>query len=589
MPRYNKPYVREMLWGSVVKLYNYDMKGFRSHILWGKGCLLYRLEALMPEIALPIRMHECRDYGGKEEASFETTLAGLTVRLEEGKGVKMEEGFPSDIPFTVSSESMIARIYLLAKPKGEKGKADTYRTNEGVLFTINGQTHGAFPKSLFGRDKVNMNRLADSLLVAVDCSNISVGAREDLFMNSRDRLSNGELRKAVESEIQNIIGHHQGLRAIRTRRREEEISRRLSDSKPLEDILKSIFKSSPSLAAMFLTGQRLSSPFQKYGGNGTGNEGGGQELGEGKGQSDSPFSGKPYPTYFKFHNKRYGQTLLRNSEAGRRCRLKFDTDVENSYFRRSQQPGKYVVEILEGANGGMELSHSLTLHNGVASWSIEIPEELKVGHSITLQCHVYDEVNSEGFTNVARLTIISKSPHGKGKGIRTSRHKDKDNLSDGKGRDAYAGIEMPDIVRVTQNEWVEYEFDQYSGCKIIRDVDDKNGEERTICTFYVNVDNLYLKTEMKGRGTDPRIIEDKFVYGNVLLGLALVHDLNKTHETSQPADGLYQEIQKERLTIEDYVLHTTRAVAPFIIPMIDYLGSLPDDEAALLAQAGDED
>jgi len=149
---------------------------------------------------------------------------------------------------------------------------------------------------------------------------------------------------------------------------------------------------------------------------------------------------------------------------------------------------------------------------------------------------------------------------------------------------------MPDIVRVTQSQWVEYDgFDQYTGCKIVRDVDDKDGEERTIWTFYVNVDNLYLRTEMKGRGTDPRIIEDKFVYGNVLLGLALVHDLKKTHETSQPVDGVYEEIHNERLSIEDYVFHTTRAVAPFIIPMIDYLGSLSDGETALLAQAGDED
>ena len=47
-----------------------------------------------------------------------------------------------------------------------------------------------------------MGRLAKSLLVIVDCSQLTVAAREDLFMNSRDRLSNGELRKAIEEELE---------------------------------------------------------------------------------------------------------------------------------------------------------------------------------------------------------------------------------------------------------------------------------------------------------------------------------------------------------------------------------------------------
>jgi hypothetical protein len=59
VPKYNQAYAEESEWGSLLKLYNYDMKGFASHILMKDG-LLYRLEILLPEIALPVRMHECR-------------------------------------------------------------------------------------------------------------------------------------------------------------------------------------------------------------------------------------------------------------------------------------------------------------------------------------------------------------------------------------------------------------------------------------------------------------------------------------------------------------------------------------------------
>ena len=39
----------------------------------------------------------------------------------------------------------------------------------------------------------------------------------------------------------------------------------------------------------------------------------------------------------------------------------------------------------------------------------------------------------------------------------------------------------------------------------------------------MNVDNLYLKSEMKPVGANAELLRNRFVYGNVLLGLALLH------------------------------------------------------------------
>ena len=75
---------------------------------------------------------------------------------------------------------------------------------------MNGQTHGAIPKTFFSRSAVKMGRLAKSLLIVVECSNLSVDAREDLFMNSRDRLSGHELRKAIEESLEDLISKHPG-------------------------------------------------------------------------------------------------------------------------------------------------------------------------------------------------------------------------------------------------------------------------------------------------------------------------------------------------------------------------------------------
>ncbi len=575
MPEYNKPYSREIDYGSAIKLYNYDMKGFTSHILMKDG-LLYRLEALLPEIALPVNLHECRDFAGVKEKSFVTPLAGLTVRLEEGKGGNVEDGFPDSVPFRVRGERMVAKIYAF-----KEGRASTYTTNESVIFSINGQTHGVLPRSLFGRNKVKLGRLSDSLLVMVDCSEISVDAREDLFMNSRDRLSQHELRKDIEAEIEEILSKHPNLKQLANARAQQEIGNRLADSKPLEQVLNSILKSSPTLAALFREGQRLGNPFNSKPGelqggkNGTGT---GEKGGHGPGEE--PFVGKQHPTYFRFYQKKDGDVLERNCEFGRRCRVTLETDVENEYFKRTSNPGWYDVEVLETTGGkheeGLNPQNSLILHDGLAHWSIELPEEIEVGETITLQLTVSDDTLNDPFTNILRLTVGPQSEHSGGKG-----GKRRSSTSGGGGKQP-VGIEMPNVIPVKQDEWPRYGFDKTSACKIVQESDGSY-------TFYINIDNLYLRHEMKYSRDDPLLMEAKFKYGNVLVALALIQDdrerQKRPNASAQQPDGT----SSEDIPIASRVLDTTRALGPFMVPMINYLGSLSRDDVAVAATAGDEE
>ena len=408
LPEKNKAYVRNLSWGSVLKLYEYDMKGFSSHALM-KGGLLGRLELMLPGIALPVRVHECRPFGGDPRRSFETTLLGLSARLEANRAKNLEEGFPTSALIQLADQDLPVEIYAF-KPK----KADAYRSTEGIVFTINGQTHGAISKAFFSRRRVKMGRLADSLLLMVDCSRLSVDAREDLFMNSRDRLSNGELRKEIEGEMEELVGRHHGLRALRDRRRAAEIAQRLEDSKPLEDVLDTLFRASPTLNRLFLQGQRLSRP-HRAGTNGGTNDGTGQP---------GKFVGKPHPTYFRFAKKPEADLLRRSAEKGRRCRIKFETDVVNDYFKRPSVPGRYFVEVVGGPVEGRDVVHSLVLHDGVANWSIRLPKDLDVGDEVTLQCTVADDSLIDPFVNVVEISIVPQGQRESGKRSRRERRLD---------------------------------------------------------------------------------------------------------------------------------------------------------------------
>jgi hypothetical protein len=585
MPENNKPYSRTVEYGSAIKLYEYDMKGYRSHALMKDG-LLFRLELLLPGIALPVRIHECRRYQGVPERSFANTLVGLTARLDENRGQNLEQGYPTSVPFSVRGQEMVARIYAF-----KEGKAESYRTNEGVIFTINGQTHGSLPKTLFARQSVRMSRLASSLLVVVDCSKLSVDSREDLFMNSRDRLSNGELRKALEEELEDLISRHPGLRELREKRRNEEVAERLKESKPLEDVLSSILKSSPSLSRLFQLGQRLSRPHRGDTSNQNGNED------DSSTSKPGSFRGRHHPTFFRFHKVKAGQPLERTAQLGRRCRMKFETDVENEYFSRPVLPGHYHIEILEGPLTGPEIDHNLVLHDGVANWSLSLPaERLSLGDEVVVQCTVTDETLQEPFVNIATLRLEAVTKPGTGAGIR-DRKSDSEGKQSGSGsvkpnangdKAVNLGIQMPTIIRVRSDDenWRRHKFDEFTACKVLEDAGGDADDEDSVFTFYVNADNRFLRTDMKLGEEDVALTEAKFVYGNVLIGLALIHESRRGngHGGHRSIDG-----EETEVSIEDVVENTTRALSPFLVPMIDNHGALSPDQAGELAAIGDDE
>lgn len=571
MPDANNAYAREIAWGSAIKLYEYDMKGFSSHALMRDG-LLSRMEAMLPEPALPIRIHECRDYKG-HAGSFATTLVGLSVRLEDNRAENLEAGFPDSIPFKVEGETMTARIYAF---KGDS--ASTYRTNEGIIFTINGQTHGTIPMTIFSRNAVKMGRLADSLLVTIDCSGISVRAREDLFMNSRDRLRNTELRKALEDQLEDILKQHSGLKELRERRQREEMERRLSESRPLEEILESLLKASPALSNLFLPGTRIMRPFKKA-------ETQGKKGTDGKSHGgEEPYKGATHPTYFKFQKKEYGQVLTREFELGRRSRLSFETDAVNDYFSRSSNPGRFLVEVLEPPELE-EPNWSLTLHDGIASLSVVMPEELVIGDKITLQFTVQDEVIPEPFVNVANLTAKPNVSRKGGEG-----RKRREGEGTGGDETGPTGMSLPNITEVKEEEWAKYKFDRFSACDIVQDANPED-ENQSVYTFRINVDNVHLLTDIKGGKDDPRLQRAKFVFGNVLLGLSLIQHYQELEKTRTAGNGNGNGISHlpEELTLELFVREASRAFAPFLLPMIDRLGALSEDDVGILGSIGDDE
>lgn len=527
---YSEPYSEKFEYGTFIKLYEYQLKGYKTII---KLDLYYRLSLLLPNIALPITMYECRGY---DSASDYIVMSGLSVRLDEDKSDNLEPGFPSSCEMEVEGEKMKVLIYAF-----KQGKREKYARNEGIIFLVNGQAHGFLPQTFFERKSVGMSYISDSILVLVDCSKFNRRTQEDLFMNSRDRLRDTPIRDKIIEQLEDLIKNHEGLRALREKRRKEEMENKLSDSKPLKEVLEKIIKKHPSLSKFLIEGGKISNPFN---------------LDNCKTKEE--FAGKRFPTYFKL-TKDYEKDNPKIAYKNKRFRIQFETDAENDYFDRDNEPGQFSIycENHEIKN------YTLNLWNGLATLTVELPENANIDDILYFKTETIDDSRVEPFINEFFVKIKEQEIQSNGEqGKRKSPPGEK---GLGKSRKIPSGLSLPNIqgLKKKDENWSKH-FNDDEDALDIKD----SGEG--YYDFYINLDNKFLLHEIKNNKNDPSYLEKRFEIGITLIGMSLLNFLeeqqNKSNDNQTNETSIYKHISK-----------ISRAIAPVFLPMIDTLADLKTD------------
>ena len=540
-PRGNRAYARAARWGTAIKLYEYQMPR-KSHVLRRDG-LLQRLDLLLPRPALPIRLHECRNYAGGP-GSFDTNLNGITVRLDDDRSENLEAGFPASNPIAVRGYQLPASIYAF-----KRGKADNYKNTEGILFAVNGQTQGFLLQHFFRRKAVNLDRLHESLLAIVDCTGLSGRLREDLFMNSRDRMEEGELLKEIEDELEISLRSHQGLRDLRQQRVQEDAAAKLQDSKPFRETLEVIIRKSPAIARLFSGSGSLPNPFRPVNAPGA-----------------KPYTGKRHPTVFKFRDMVYGEELARTTPKNMRSRISFTTDVVNDYFDRREFPGSFLLHPSDLPTYGLVPNHSLNLNNGVATLNLKLPEGAAEGQSYSYRLVVQDDTLIFPFENRFTVTVGPHQTSSGGNGTRPPRPQQGPDIGT-----APSGLDIPQPNHVFKPDWSQYGFNEYSALKV---VDDSDNEANPSYSYYINMDNIYLQSELKASKENLDLIRARWEFGMMLVALALLRpggngrDADRSSATESESEPLPQ----------DEVYKVTAAIAPVLLPLIEHLGALSNDD-----------
>jgi len=420
----------------------------------------------------------------------------------------------------------------------KKGKHEKFTKDEGIVFTINGQTHGYLSKAFFNRKGVGMNYLADSILVILDCSEIDGRERENLFMNSRDRLSTCPLKTEIENELEDVLKKHPGLGILKDKRRKEEIESKLSDQQPLADILQDILKKSPTLSRLFVQGKKLSSPFNM----------------EGASQKEE-YEGKEFPTVFSL-SKKFNHDTPKHAHLNSKFRVEYKTDVANDYFDRGKDPGTFKLFV----NGNESENKDINLWNGYAYLNVFL-DKSKVGDLIHFRSEVKDVSRAQAIVEDFYIKVIEPLVKTESEGGQRKKPASDKPGADTKKPDGFA---LPNIIEVsrdnrTKHSWEEQGFNEESALIV-------KGSEQDGYDFFVNVDNIHLLSEIKSaKTTDIQVLQAKYKFGLVLVGLSILNYDNKNPK---------EENQDENNNIFTIVAQLSKAISPVIIPMIDTLGAL---------------
>uniref|UniRef100_UPI00404B3956 hypothetical protein n=1 Tax=Fulvivirga sp. TaxID=1931237 RepID=UPI00404B3956 len=329
--------------GTVIKLYSYDLPaGSRSVI---SRDLNQSINEYLFEPALPILTVDKKERY-PDDRNLERPLYGLKRRLEQDDNKYVEDYFSETYTDDLFGDNGLAKVtcYVFKNKVDDKTAKETkdtirnefFKNNMSVLFSVNGQVQGHYTYEFIVRS-LEMNMLKHHLLIHVDCTNMDIDFRNKLFMASRDRLKDGEETRSLRHFLAKKLKSNDRLSDIYKKRR-QQIS---FDEGDTNKLIQSISKKLPFNSELM---QLLNKTFKLEHIKDDHDKKGNQKTGTRK--EKEPFNPNRFPTRFKLKvPEKDGQKAV-NIPRGSEKRLFFDTDVENNYFDRIEEPGKLKIALV---------------------------------------------------------------------------------------------------------------------------------------------------------------------------------------------------------------------------------------------------
>lgn len=437
---------RKFTTGTVIKLYSYDLpSGSRSVI---SRDLNQSINEYLFSPALPIYTIDTPDRYPMDR-NLQREFYGLKRRLEEDGSKYVAEFFSEELSDRTMGRIKVTCYVFRPRVDGKTAKEskasiqrEFFKNNMSVLFSVHGQVHGHYTSEFITRS-LKFQLLKDYLLIHVDCTDMKLEFRNELFMASRDRLKGGEESRNLRHKLAEVLTTGR-LKEI-YKERKSSISVESEDTK---DMLRDFTKNLPLQSDLVkLLGQTFKLDDRRDG-KATSKK---KDKKKEKEQDDPPFLPQRFPSYFRLDRGGNGKTPLVKLPRGGERTVRFSTDVEDDYFDRVNEPGELKIAVLEeGTNQGKggdkpgtpreprELLNVVksSPHKGTIRIALNPTDEVQVGDSLRVEA----ELSAPGGTFEEFFLVKITDPDKKAK----KKDKGKD--------DPDTSIGLPELVLVYKDE-----------------------------------------------------------------------------------------------------------------------------------------
>jgi len=532
---------RKFKTGTILKLYSYQFPTGYSAF---SQELNQSLNEFLFEPALPLlTVDNAERYPNNK--ILVTDLFGLKRRLEKERKDYIEDVFSETYLDSVFGEAKVTCYVFKAKREGRDVKQTKddissryYKNGMAVMFSINGQVHGHYTSEFITRT-LKFNLLKDYLLIHVDCTNIDLRFREELFMASRDRLKEGDesnfLRKYLGDKLQKSR-----LSDINKKRRETIGLEGTDTSELIRSFAKNLPKDSDMMRLLQNTLKLQERSEKKT------PEGKPQQL---ERKEEKPFNPQRYPTQFHYSKKTDGIPVVSVPLDGERT-LKFETDVEDEYFDRSDDPGTLQLGLLKiqrnikdgGSEPGTkkEIADVLNVvksspQKGAIRITLSPTKSLNIGDEVEINISISSNgtAPTEPLQERLLIKIVEQEKP------KESVPKDEESLDD---------IGLPELIPVRQEQWENLEAQGISMSHevVMRPLATGDLLEK----IYINLDSrVFLNYRTKLKNEDQLITAEKRYLTSVYFHVMFLYMITKKRGYELSKDNGEQ----ENITLDDYL------------------------------------
>lgn len=524
-------YNRRFTTGTVIKLYSYDLpSGSRSVI---SRDLNQSINEYLFQPALPVFTID-NEKRYPDDRNPQRELYGLKRRLEE-ESRYIEDFFSENI--TDHEIGQVRVTCYVFKPRVDQRsvketretlRREFFKNNMSILFSINGQVHGHYTSEFITRS-LKFPLLKNYLLVHVDCTEINMEFRNELFMASRDRLKEGDKSRKLRHRLAEILSKSR-LKDIH-KDRKASITVEGNDA---EDLMRNIARNFPIRNEL---AQLLSQNFKLNDRREGQRRDKGRKTRDKESDKKSMFNPNRYPSCFNIDVKLQdgeGLPMVQIPLGGKKT-IRFSTDVEDQYFDRISDPGDLQIGLMNFSPNNTENGDSpgepkaldtifdvvkSSPRNGTIRVLLNPTDEVKVGDAVTVRASLS---SPEGKLEQIFLVKISEP--------------EKTPKKPKKGEEPDTRLGLPEFVMVYRDQdrgKITWDKLEQNGIEMNHDIIVQLFEEEdSLKTVYINMDSkVLLSHRSKLTGESAIDIAEKRYVSAVYFHTLVLYTITKNRKYS---------------------------------------------------------